>query len=128
MRLLGFIGKEKISISKKIMEGVNKAVAKVNDLEQIASALAIKKNYDLCDMRTYPSARIRTIENDDGKVVYMNSGDWVEHMTALEYENKNWRLFQYQAKDFPVSHQKETKQTLNVVTDDFIVHLSRLNV
>ncbi|HEV3224646.1 MAG TPA: UDP-2,3-diacylglucosamine diphosphatase [Puia sp.] len=125
--LLGFIGREKISISKKIMEGVNKAVAKVNDLEQIASALAIKKNYDYVICGHIHQPALHTIENADGKVVYMNSGDWVEHMTALEYENKRWRLFEYQAKDFPVSHQKETKQTLNVVTDDFTVHLSRLN-
>ncbi len=125
--LLGFIGREKISISKKIMEGVNKAVAKVNDLEQIASTLAIKKNYDYVICGHIHQPALHTIENADGKVIYMNSGDWVEHMTALEYENKNWRLFEYQAKDFPVSHQKETKQTLNVVTDDFTVHLSRLN-
>jgi UDP-2,3-diacylglucosamine pyrophosphatase LpxH len=126
--LLGLIGKEKVSISKKIMEGVNKAVAKVNDLEQIAAALAIKKNYDFVICGHIHQPMLRTVENADGKVVYMNSGDWVEHMTALEYENKSWRLFEYQAKDFPVSYQKETKQTLNVVTDDFIVHLSRLNV
>ncbi len=125
--LLGFIGREKISISKKIMEGVNKAVAKVNDLEQIASTLAIKKNYDYVICGHIHQPALHTIENADGKVIYMNSGDWVEHMTALEYENKSWRLFEYQAKDFPVSHQKETKQTLNVVTDDFTVHLSRLN-
>jgi UDP-2,3-diacylglucosamine pyrophosphatase LpxH len=126
--LLGFIGKEKISISKKIMAGVNKAVAKVNDLEQIASTLAIKKKYDYVICGHIHQPALRTIEDADGKVVYMNSGDWVEHMTALEYENKSWRLFEYQAKDFPVSYQKETKQTLNVVTDDFTVHLSRFNV
>jgi UDP-2,3-diacylglucosamine pyrophosphatase LpxH len=125
--LLGFIGKEKISISKKIMAGVNKAVAKVNDLEQIASTLAIKKNYDYVICGHIHQPALRKIENADGKVVYMNSGDWVEHMTALEYENKSWRLFEYQAKDFPVSYQKETKQALNVVTDDFTVHLSRFN-
>ena len=125
--LLGFMGREKISISKKIMAGVNKAVAKVNDLEQIASALAIKKNYNFVICGHIHQPALRTIENVDGKVVYMNSGDWVEHMTALEYENKNWQLFEYLAKDFPVSHQKEAKQTLNVVTDDFTVHLSRLN-
>lgn len=125
--LLGFMGREKISISKKIMAGVNKAVAKVNDLEQIASALAIKKNYDFVICGHIHQPALRTIENDDGKVVYMNSGDWVEHMTALEYENKSWQLFEYHPKDFPVSHQKEARQTLNVVTDDFTVHLSRLN-
>jgi UDP-2,3-diacylglucosamine pyrophosphatase LpxH len=124
--LLGFIGREKVSISKKIMAGVNKAVAKVNDLEQIASGLAIQKNYDfvICGHIHQPS--IKTVENAQGKVVYMNSGDWVEHMTALEYEHKKWKLFQYQPKDFPVSSQAETSQTLNVITDNITVHLSSL--
>jgi UDP-2,3-diacylglucosamine pyrophosphatase LpxH len=117
--LLGFIGREKISISKKIMAGVNKAVAKVNDLEQIASELAIKKKYDyvICGHIHQPS--MKTVENAEGKVVYLNSGDWVEHMTALEYENNNWRMF--------VTSQVESKQTFNVVTDDITIHLSRLN-
>jgi len=125
--LLGFIGREKVSISKKIMAGVNKAVAKVNDLEQIASELAIKKKYDyvICGHIHQPS--MKTIENAEGKVVYLNSGDWVEHMTALEYENSNWRMFEYNPKDFPVSTQVESKQAFNVVTDDITIHLSRLN-
>src|SRR5450755_2997246 len=125
--LLGFIGREKISISKKIMAGVNKAVAKVNDLEQIASGLAIQKKYDYVICGHIHQPVIRTIENAEGKVVYMNSGDWVEHMTALEYENKTWRLFQYDAKEFPVSNQTETIQTLNVMTDDITIHLASLN-
>jgi hypothetical protein len=47
-------------------------------------------------------------------------------MTALEYENKCWRLFQYDANDFPASNQPESRQVLNVVTDDVMVHFSRL--
>lgn len=124
--LLGWIGREKVSISKKIMAGVNKAVAKVNDLEQIASELAINKKYDYVICGHIHQPVIRTIENAAGKVVYMNSGDWVEHMTALEYENKSWRLFQYDANDFPASNQPESRQVLNVVTDDIMVHFSRL--
>jgi UDP-2,3-diacylglucosamine pyrophosphatase LpxH len=127
-RLLGWIGREKVSISKKIMAGVNKAVAKVNDLEQIASELAINKKYDyvICGHIHHPV--IRTFENADGKVIYMNSGDWVEHMTALEYENKSWRLFQYDANDFPTSNAPESRQDVNVVTDDIMVHISRLTL
>jgi UDP-2,3-diacylglucosamine pyrophosphatase LpxH len=124
--LLGFIGREKVSISKKIMEGVNKAVAKVNDLEQIAAGLAIKKNYDYVICGHIHQPAIKTIENEDGKVVYLNSGDWVENMTALEYENKNWSLYKYNAKDFPLSSLSETKPALNVITDHITVHLSRV--
>jgi UDP-2,3-diacylglucosamine pyrophosphatase LpxH len=127
-RLLGWIGREKVSISKKIMAGVNKAVAKVNDLEQIASELAINKKYDYVICGHIHQPLIRTVENADGKVIYMNSGDWVEHMTALEYENKSWRLFQYDANDFTNSNAPESRQDLNVVTDDIMVHISHLTL
>jgi UDP-2,3-diacylglucosamine pyrophosphatase LpxH len=124
--MLAWIGREKVSISKKVMAGVNKAVAKVNDLEQIAAELAIDKKYDFVICGHIHQPGIRTVENAAGKVVYMNSGDWVEHMTALEYENKSWRLFQYDANDFPTSNIPESSQVLNVVTDDIMVHFSRL--
>jgi UDP-2,3-diacylglucosamine pyrophosphatase LpxH len=124
--MLHWFGREKISISRKIMAGVNKAIAKVNDLEQIAAELAIKKKYDYVICGHVHQPVIRTIENSDGKVVYMNSGDWVEHMTALEYENKKWRLFQYRAGDFPVSTASDSPRDVNVVTDDIMVHFSRL--
>lgn len=126
--VLGLIGREKVSISKNIMAGVNKAVAKVNDLEQIASNLAIKKKYDFVICGHIHQPVIKTIETPEGKVIYLNSGDWVEHMTALEYENKNWRLFEYQSKDFPINCQEETRQTFDVITDNITVHFSRLNV
>jgi hypothetical protein len=100
----------------------------VNDLTQIASELAIKKKYDYVICGHVHQPLITTVENSAGKVVYMNSGDWVEHMTALEYENKNWRLFYYDANDFPASSQPESRQVLNVLTDDIMVHFSRLTL
>lgn len=126
--LLGFAGKDKISISKKIMAGVNKAVAKVNDLEQIATSLAIKKKYDFVICGHIHQPAIKKIDNAEGKVVYLNSGDWVEHMTALEYENNNWTLFEYKAGDFQHSKATDSKKELNVLTDDILVHLSRVRV
>ena len=123
--LLGFIGKEKVSISKRVMMGVNRAVAKVNDLVQIAADLAIKKKYDYVICGHIHQPEIRTIENEEGKVVYLNSGDWVENMTALEYENKTWQLFHYDPKNFSGSSQTEASQTLNVITDDIMILLSK---
>src|SRR5579871_4249877 len=49
-RFINFIlkafGRERVSISKKVMAGVNKAVSKINDFEMIAAELAIEKKYD----------------------------------------------------------------------------------
>ena len=116
--MLGLIGKEKVSISKKIMEGVNRAVSKINDLAQIAGTLAIEKHYDyvICGHIHQPDHR--SIENADGKVVYLNSGDWVEHMTSLEYHKNQWTIFQYDAKNFADTKYVDDRQSLNVVTDN----------
>jgi hypothetical protein len=27
--------------------------------------------------------------------MYLNSGDWVENLTALEYNKKRWKLYRY---------------------------------
>lgn len=124
-KILTCIGGEKVSISKKVMQGVNKAVAKVNDLEQIASALAIKKKYDYVICGHIHQPGIQVIVNIEGKVIYMNSGDWVENMTALEYVNKNWQLFQYDANNYPSPIQAESNQPLNVITEEFTSLLAK---
>tara|TARA_R110002124_G_scaffold72574_11_gene194220 strand:- start:2162 stop:2329 length:168 start_codon:yes stop_codon:yes gene_type:complete len=30
----------------------------------------------------------------------LNSGDWVENLTALEYNKKRWKLYHYQESNF----------------------------
>src|SRR6204780_5640389 len=121
-RLINFIlkifGQERVSISKRVMAGVNKAVSKINDFEMIAAELAIEKKYDyvICGHIHQPQKRI--IETKNGKVIYLNSGDWVEHLTALEYLKNDWRIFEYEAKNFPAVHNIEDKQELNVITDE----------
>jgi UDP-2,3-diacylglucosamine pyrophosphatase LpxH len=119
--ILAAFGQERISISKKIMLGVNKAVAKINDLEQIAIDLAIKKKHDfvICGHIHQPAKK--TVETPEGKVVYLNSGDWVEHMTALEYTRNEWNIFRYDAKDFPYTSEPEVKSSVNVTAGGIVV-------
>ena len=45
----------------------------------------------------------REVTAPNGKVItYMNSGDWVEHLSALEYSNKAWSIYKYDKLDFDV--------------------------
>ncbi len=92
------MGREKLSLSKSVMEKVNKAIIRINDFETMAAELAIEKKYDyvICGHIHQPQKRI--ISNGKGSVMYMNCGDWVEHLTALEYYNKNWQLYTYNEK------------------------------
>ncbi len=92
---LNRIGREKVSISKKIKGGVKQAVKYIADFEQIAARHAIKQGYDyvICGHIHQPSNR--KIETENGSVWYLNSGDWVENLTALEYNNGAWEIMHY---------------------------------
>ena len=89
--------KGKVSLSKKIKNSVKSAVKFINSFEQTAADIGIsnKYNYVICGHIHHPE--IREIENDQGKIIYLNSGDWVENLTALEYVNGEWSLYKFDA-------------------------------
>ena len=122
--LLKMIGRERVSISKKIVSSVNKAVVKVHEFEDIVTDLAIEKKYDYVVCGHIHQPQIRRVERESGTVTYMNSGDWVEHLTALEYYHGEWKIFEYDAKEFPFSEQADWRTPINVMTDDinFYIH------
>ena len=38
---------------------------------------------------------MRKIEHTNGSIMYLNSGDWIENLTALEYHKGEWDLFRF---------------------------------
>ena len=92
--LTGF-GREKMSLSKRVKDSVKAAVKFVNNFEKTAADIAISKGYDfvICGHIHHPE--IKTITTDKGSVVYMNSGDWVENLTALEFDGSQWSIYRY---------------------------------
>ncbi len=93
---LNLVGRHKISLSKQIKDGVKSAVKSKNNFEQTAADIAIDKGYDFVVCGHIHKPDIKEIENDEGSVCYMNSGDWVENLTALEYNHSKWSLYRYQ--------------------------------
>ena len=94
------MGRGKISLSKNIKNSVKQAVKFINDFEKTAADIAIRNGYDyvLCGHIHHPE--MKTIKTEHGQVEYLNSGDWIENLTALEYNNKEWSLYKYNASDF----------------------------
>ena len=91
-KLLGF---GKLSFSKKIKNSVKGAVKFINNFEQTAANIAIEKEYDyvLCGHIHRPEKKL--LSNGKGSVMYLNSGDWVENLTSLEYTNRSWTIHQH---------------------------------
>lgn len=130
-RILKMLGKEKMSFSKKVKNSVKKAVAWIGNFEQTAAELAINNHYHyvICGHIHHPQKR--EVTTKEGSVIYMNSGDWIENLTSLEYVNDEWKIFQYEEKDFaamatPVVTMEKKLPQPTVVTDEISLFLHSL--
>ena len=92
-------GKGKISLSKKIKNSVKSAVKFINNFEETAADIGISNQYDyvICGHIHHPENR--TITNDHGSIVYLNSGDWIENLSALEFVNGSWNIYRFDELD-----------------------------
>lgn len=85
----------KLSLSKKIKNSVKSAVKFINQFEQTAADIAIGNKYDYVICGHIHQPEIRNMQNNQGSVLYLNSGDWIENLTSLEYVNEEWKIYQY---------------------------------
>lgn len=109
-------GKEKRSYSKMIKDSVKKAVAFVSDFETTAAEIAIEKNYSYVVCGHIHKPQMKEMANEHGKVMYLNSGDWVENLTALEYKKKKWSIYHYQKAEFEGQDTLEIETPRDIVT------------
>lgn len=91
--------KGKLSLSKKIKNSVKSAVKFINSFEQTAADIAIANQYDYVVCGHIHQPEMREIENEHGKIIYLNSGDWIENLTSLEYVNGGWEIYRYDEKE-----------------------------
>ena len=81
------------SISKVIKAKVKSAVSFISDYENELVKVA---KYRKCDGIICGHIHQAAIKNIEG-IEYLNSGDWVESLTALVEDNEgNWKIIQYQ--------------------------------
>ena len=93
--VLARFDKEPYSLSKKIKNNVKSAVKFITNFENVCVELAIEKGYDYVICGHIHEPKIEFMENENGETFYLNSGDWVENLTALEYNNKKWKLYKH---------------------------------
>ncbi|MGI4805153.1 MAG: UDP-2,3-diacylglucosamine diphosphatase [Janthinobacterium lividum] len=111
-----------MSFSARIKGKFKDAVKFINHFEQTAADLAMDKNYDFVICGHIHQPEIREVQSSVSTktVTYLNSGDWVESLTALEYQQGKWRIFDYQETVFEaetsknIQNEQESEGLLNV--------------
>lgn len=114
--LLKLVGKKKVSLSKRIKQGVKNAVKSKNNFEQTAADIAIDKGYDYVICGHIHKPEIKRISNQKGEVTYLNSGDWVENLTALEYNHGTWQIYYYN-EDTHLNEMQLTEEEVKSYTN-----------
>jgi UDP-2,3-diacylglucosamine pyrophosphatase LpxH len=99
-RILGILGRDKVSFSKRIKQSVKQAVKFIHDFEITAMDIARENGYDYVICGHIHQPEIKTFQHEKGFTTYLNSGDWVENLTSLEYNQGNWTLYREKENKF----------------------------
>jgi hypothetical protein len=63
---------------------------------------------------------MRALVKSDRHIMYLNSGDWVENLTSLEYQWGKWTIYQYDEFDYldlpPIFENMEEEDLLEKST------------
>jgi UDP-2,3-diacylglucosamine pyrophosphatase LpxH len=107
-RISRFLGRGKVSLSKTVKDNIKTSLRYINNFEESAARLAVKNGFDAIVCGHIHNPEFRDIKVGDDTILYLNSGDWIENLTALEYNRKKWTIYRY----------NEEKITLESIQDD----------
>jgi UDP-2,3-diacylglucosamine pyrophosphatase LpxH len=98
------LGLGMVSFSHKVKHSVKHAVRYISDFEKLAVQHACRKecDYVICGHIHRPMIMKHELQ-DNRCVTYMNSGDWIENLSALEMRDGQWRIYSYDMNTVPVS-------------------------
>lgn len=93
-KVLHLLGKPRLSLSKIVRAKSRDAMEHLKRFENTLADLAADKNYHgvVCGHVHAPGIKLLRSDKHQKDVLYLNSGDWVEHLTALEFDGEAWTL------------------------------------
>lgn len=123
--ILELLGREKYSLSKKIKSSVKKAVSHVSNFEDTAIELAIEQGYDYVICGHIHQPQMRVVSKESGTTTYLNSGDWIENLTALEYHKGVWELYHH--ADIKIDKKSDSEEVMQLNLNELIKEVTTSN-
>ncbi|HTF31338.1 MAG TPA: UDP-2,3-diacylglucosamine diphosphatase [Flavitalea sp.] len=115
--------KGKISLSKRIKNSVKSAVKFINHFEQTSADIGISNHYDYVVCGHIHQPEIRTISNPEGSILYLNSGDWIENLTALEYHKGEWNIYRFAENELLEMILSKEEEETELSTNELFTNL-----
>ncbi len=127
--ILKFMGREPMSFAGAVKSKVKNAVKFINDFEHEAIDAAKNSGYDGVVCGHIHSPQIQ----QSGSVTYMNSGDWIENLTALEYDKGAWTMYKYKSEQYAytendlLSEEDEDEKKIAMNQNDLVSQFLKLH-
>ena len=122
------MGRGKLSFSKNVKNTVKSAVKFINHFEDTVCDIAAENNYDIVICGHIHHPEIKEVATPHGTVTYMNSGDWIENLTALEYNESKWSLYTFAndplAQAIDINKKKQAKDSAKAMMDSLMLELN----
>ena len=118
--LLLQLGYPRLSLSKTIKNSVKSAVKYINQFEKIAVKVAASNQYKYVVCGHIHQPNIEIYKYKGRKITYLNSGDWIENLSALEYKNGRWKIHYHNPEDYQLPENfnlEESKSTQELFAD-----------
>jgi UDP-2,3-diacylglucosamine pyrophosphatase LpxH len=109
------LGYGRISLSRRIKDGVKSAVKFISDFEKVAAELAIDNGYEYVVCGHIHQPNMRKYEVGKSSVIYLNSGDWIENLTSLEYHAGEWNIYRHEAAAHDAIDVKSLSADVNIL-------------
>jgi UDP-2,3-diacylglucosamine pyrophosphatase LpxH len=113
----------KISLSKKIKNSVKSAVKFINNFENTSAEIGISNNYDYVVCGHIHQPEIKKISTLQGDIMYLNSGDWIENLTALEYHKGEWCIHRFGNDDLISMALRSVEEEVELSNDQLFANL-----
>lgn len=120
-----FLGKrEAINFSKSLKDRTKLAIKRRNDFEQqyIEEAAMMGVETLVCGHVHRPGISVVCALDNKKEINYLNSGDWTESCTSLEYNKGKWRLYKYK---YNYTEHESTLKNVRFHSDDINPFLNK---
>ena len=94
-------GRKRWSLAKEVKTHPAQAERYLSFFERAAATLAHSKGCDSVICSHVHAPKLASKEIAGKEIQYLNAGDWVSNLTALEFRFGRWELYRYSPDDFP---------------------------
>ena len=89
------LGRKRLNFSKTIKANVKTAVQYFANFEIKAAEIAQKNGYKYVVCGHIHTPKIESFNINGEEIIYMNSGDWLESLSSLEYVDNKWSIYMH---------------------------------